>query len=87
MTSVLVDELTAKLSGPYRDAFRHLLEQSDEATEQYDRGNVETAFKILRADSSITADPASGLEKEQTLDIAWLALPATYQSGDMDPDY
>ena len=82
----ILPELTVRLAEPYKVALRHMLEQSDEAAAQCDRGNVATAFRLLRADAAIQVPEGWGLDKENVLDMAWLALPATYQAGDIDPD-
>jgi len=86
MVIEIFPELTAKLAGPYRAAFQAMLEQSDEAVAQCDRGNVETAFRLLREDRTIEVPNECTLNKERVLDAAWLALPAMYQAGDIDPD-
>ena len=82
----LFPELTAKLAEPYTVALRHMLERSPEAAAQCGRGNVETAFRLLRQDVTAQLPEGWGLDKERVLNAAWRALPVTYQASDIDPD-
>lgn len=86
MTTALFPELTANLADPYTGPFQAMLDQSAEATAQCDRMNVVTAFTLLRGDTSIDVPVDCPFTKEQVLDAAWLAVPTTYQVGDIDPD-
>lgn len=82
----ILSELTARLAEPYKIALQNMLEQSVEAAEQCNRGNVMTAFRLLREDPTVQVPEGWGLYKEGVLDAAWLTLPSTYQAGDIDPD-
>lgn len=86
MTIEILPELTAKLAEPYAVALQHMLERSPDAAGQCGRGNVETAFDLLRADTTIQVPEGWGLDKERVLNAAWRALPVMYQAGDVDPD-
>lgn len=86
-TPPVARELSAYVPQQYAVALDIMLALVPAAKCHFEVGNVHTAFALLGDCSLVQIPQKWGVTKAQMLKNIMLALPSTYQIGDMDPDF
>lgn len=85
--TTIATELYAHVPPQYQTALGTMLARVPNAQPHFEAGNVHMAFRLLSESDKVSIPQKWGVTKEQVLNNIMLALPSTYQIGDMDPDF